>query len=1038
MAEQISPDTSISAGTSPSAGTNTVNIGQGARGIIGQTVVGATIVEQQLVITPEAIVQKELIKRSPYKALRRFDVDDADYFFGRYQLTAALQKALQTSNLLLVLGASGSGKSSVVRAKLIPEFLRASSQHHSFVLTPGADPFRSLYESLIGQGKLGPDKDYYFPPDRAKFVLEGRADLFGQIARQLMQPEAQQPEIQWLIVIDQFEELFTRCTSLEQRQRLIQSLTELAASEPQSLKIVLVMRADFLEQFSPYPQFGQRVQRQIHLVTDMPQDELELAIKGPAQKHGVIFEPGLAEQIIQDLQGQAGALPLLQYTLDRLWKYEVGLDGLADRQLNTQNYRQLGQVRGALEQHVNQIYADLDAAGQQAAKSIFLNLVKLVPTDGGVKPVSQSRARSALQGAAVPETLDRLIQENLLVSSSQNLDQVGPHSLNGQPKLQSDQAATIELAHEILLSSWKKLEEWIQEAQEVLLVRSRLVEDMGRWQERQQAAEELLKGSVLAKIVEMQQEHLFDLQAVPLTAAEQAYIAASQQFQKRELNRARRVAIGASVGVGLLAVAMIFSALQMRRAEIEQIQTSIALSKASLASGQELEAQIEILRAGRILQKSFWQALTPQDPLGQAILRQAEAPGQERNRWQAEEDFTGGGRSGQVRFSPDGQQLIILGGEDNLHLWSVAGQSLAQVALEPGTVTFSPDGQQFLLTNTGYELHLWTRTGQRIAQLKQDHSMRDPLAFSPDGQRIASANSEGRVYLWDKTGQRLAAFQGHQTPVTAVAISPDLQRLATAADDGTVRLWDTAGKQLAVIKARGNLLFSPNGKWLAASGGHDGVASIWDVATGQQIALFKGHKGLIWEMQFSPDSLILATLGADGTARLWKSEGRFGYSDNQWVIFTGHREISRMAFSPDGKQMATSGSDGDVRLWDTDPSKQSVNFESGDLNWNPTGSLIALFRGHRGRVNLAFRPDGRQLATLGEDGSLRLWDTTVQPAADPESSAEGGAEPGAENAENRLNSPGKLDRLLARNCDWVRDYLTNSPKVAERDRQLCQ
>jgi excinuclease UvrABC ATPase subunit len=137
-----------------------VNIGQNARGIIGQTVIGATIVEQQLVITPEAITQKELVKRSPYKALRRFDVDDADYFFGRYQLTAALQKALQTNNLLLLLGASGSGKSSVVRARLVPEFLSTSSHHHNFILTPGEDPFRSLYESLTGQGKIGPDKDY--------------------------------------------------------------------------------------------------------------------------------------------------------------------------------------------------------------------------------------------------------------------------------------------------------------------------------------------------------------------------------------------------------------------------------------------------------------------------------------------------------------------------------------------------------------------------------------------------------------------------------------------------------------------------------------------------------------------------------------------------------------------------------------------------------------------------------------------------------------------------------------------------------------
>jgi hypothetical protein len=757
-----------------------VNIGQNARGIIGQTVIGATIVEQQLVITPEAITQKELVKRSPYKALRRFDVDDADYFFGRYQLTAALQKALQTNNLLLLLGASGSGKSSVVRARLVPEFLSTSSHHHNFILTPGEDPFRSLYESLTGQGKIGPDKDYYIQPDKAKFVLEGKPDVFGQMLRHLKQPEAE-----WLIVIDQFEELFTRCLDLVQRKHFIQSLTEVAAAEPQSLKLVLVMRADFLEQFSPYPRFGQWVQRQIHLVTDMPKDELELAIKGPAQKHGVVFEPGLTEQIIQDVQGQAGSLPLMQYTLDRLWKYEVGLDGLADRQLNTKNYRDLGQVRGALEQHVNQIYADLDTAGQQAAKRIFLSLVKLVKTDSGVKPVSQSRARSELQGTAVPETIDRLINENLLVSNSPIL-QAGLQPPDGQTALPSNQAATqaasqsttIELAHEILLSSWKNLEEWIREAKEVLLIRSRLVEDMGRWNERKQT-EELLKGSVLEKIGEMDQEHLFELQSVPLTAAEKAYLAASQQFQKRELNRAKRVAVGACVGTGLLTVAMIISALQMRRVEIEQIQTSVALSKASLAVGQELESQIEILRAGKTVQQSFWQRLIPEPQLRRSILLQAEHSGQERNRWRVQpENFTGMG-PGLLQFSPDGQQLLTFDRlEKKLLLWDTAGQQLAQPGVYQGDLTFSPNGKQFVFADTGSQLHLQAITGQHLAELKDEPGLRRRILFSPDGKRLASVKFSGKLRLWDDTGKPLFPnHKGLQEGIGAVAFSPDAKKL---------------------------------------------------------------------------------------------------------------------------------------------------------------------------------------------------------------------------------------------------------------------
>lgn len=190
---------------------NQVNIGQGAKGIIGQTVIGATIVEQQLLITPEAIELNPFQARSPYKALKRFDVDDSAYFFGRYQLTRELQATLETSNLILVLGASGSGKSSVVRAKLIPEFLGTSSNRHDFVFTPKDDPFHSLYESLIGRDKIGPDKNYYFTESKAQLVLEGKpkgkSDVLAQVVRQLKDKDSE-----WLIFIDQFEELFTWLT----------------------------------------------------------------------------------------------------------------------------------------------------------------------------------------------------------------------------------------------------------------------------------------------------------------------------------------------------------------------------------------------------------------------------------------------------------------------------------------------------------------------------------------------------------------------------------------------------------------------------------------------------------------------------------------------------------------------------------------------------------------------------------------------------------------------------------------------------------
>jgi WD40 repeat protein len=998
-----------------------INIGQYAKGVIGQYISGNTIIqEQKLLITPEAIELNPFQARSPYKALKRFDVDDREYFFGRYQFVLELQAAIQDSNLILVLGASGSGKSSVVRARLIPEFLGTSSNRHDFILTPKEDPFQSLYESLLGRDKVGQDKDYCFSESKVQFVLEGKSngkpDVFTQAVRQLKDKESE-----WLIFIDQFEELFTRCTSLEQRKNFIKSIAQIAEAEDRSVKIVLAMRADFVEQFSPYPQFGQIVQRQIHLVTDMPEDELELAIKGPAAKHGVRFEPGLAKEIIQDVQGQAGALPLMQYTLDQLWKYEVKIDGLTDHVLNTKNYRDLGKVRGSLEKHVNEIYEELGVAGQQTAKRIFLSLVKLITTDGVVKPVSQSISRSALQGEAIQETIDRLINENLLVSNSKGLSQ---STLQMQTGKSLSQQATIEISHEILLSSWKILDSWIKEAKEILLIKSRLVEDMGRWNNRKQANEELLKGSVLEKVLELKKENLFELQSVPLSAEEAKYIDASQRYKRRELKRSRRVALGALIGFVLMAGVAIFSAIQARQAEIGQIQASVALSTAKLANNQGLEADIESIRAGKILEQSIFQKIFPDSQLRMSVLGQLQQTvntERERNRLEiyqgriasvavspngkqiATIGYDGIGRLwdaygrqltkiksdqgiiNSIVFSPDGNKLATSGDNGNINLWSASGNQLAEIKDYQGqveSVVFSPNGRQLAITRvmpslSGIQMFnsnviLWDTSGNRLAELEGLQDNVSDVVFSPDGKQIATVGSEDTASLWDTSGKKLAEFKGHQRLVTSVSFSPNGKQLATSGHDDTIRLWEISGKQLRKITAHQGrirrVIFSPDGKQLATmsilSNSHENMVSLWNTS-GEQLNSIKVQER-VRSIVFSPDGKQLATSGDDGIARLWNG------ADNHLVELKVHQgRLDIAVFSPDGRQLVTNGDDGTVRLWDT--------FDNN----------LAEFKGSKGNLpRPLFSPDGKQLVTIGEDDKVRLWETSGKQVAELKSSPE--------------------------------------------------
>ena len=223
----------------------------------------------------------------------------------------------------MILGASGSGKSSVVRAGLIPELKKSleSQKFYDFIFTPNIDPFESLYRCLLNE-----EKDYRFSKLKAEIALQAEAGTLSQVISTLKMPEEK-----WLIFVDQFEEIFTICSDTDRQRNFIEGLVQVANSNDSSIRIVLAMRADFLEKFGSYPALGAIAnQNNIHLVTGMYPDELRQAIEQPAAKHGVVFEEGLVEQIIKEVEGQSGCLPLLQYTLNLLWESEcktVGADG---------------------------------------------------------------------------------------------------------------------------------------------------------------------------------------------------------------------------------------------------------------------------------------------------------------------------------------------------------------------------------------------------------------------------------------------------------------------------------------------------------------------------------------------------------------------------------------------------------------------------------------------------------------------------------------------------------------------------------------
>lgn len=494
------------------------------------------------------------------------------------------------------MGASGSGKSSLIRAGLIPERKQSlkSQTFYNFIFTPDRDPFDSLYRCLLTE-----EKDYSFSRSEAEIALEGKADTLTKVISNL-----QKNNEHWLIFVDQFEELFTICDDPEKRKNFIAGLVQVTQSGNSFVKIVLAMRADFLEQLSSYPDLGVIInQNNIHLVTDMHSDELRLAIEQPAARHGVVFEQGLVEQIIQEVEGQKGYLPLLQYTLNLLWQSECrtlnsyGRSKIEDRTLNKTTYAALEGVRGALQKHGNEIYRNLNQEEQRITKQIFVKLVNIVDTDSGSRTVSRRAYRDEFMGESVEKTLNRFIDENLLVSS---YEYFSPELT--LPNSQQKRLATVEIAHEILLSSWDTFKRWIEEEKEAIILKNWLADETKRWQkirsqDELKASEELLKGSRLEQVVEFKQKDAFQ-NVGGLRPEENEFIEASvaeseRLEQEKEARRRRDLRTAWGIAGGSLLAVIISTGLWLEA----QSQRQEAVEQARIAQVQEQQAVEQALIA---------------------------------------------------------------------------------------------------------------------------------------------------------------------------------------------------------------------------------------------------------------------------------------------------------------------------------------------------------------------------------------------------------------------------------------------------------
>jgi WD40 repeat protein/DNA-binding SARP family transcriptional activator/energy-coupling factor transporter ATP-binding protein EcfA2 len=938
---------------------------------------------------------EDAIPICPFKGLASYDVSDADYFSGRERLVAEIVARLAGATLLGVVGPSGSGKSSVVRAGLLPALasgvLPGSEHWRPVVLRPGEHPMGAL------RRELGTE--------------DGTDDPIAAALARLG------PEARLLLAVDQFEETFAACHDERERAAFIDVLVDAAQQPAGRVVVVLALRADYYGACAAHPRLSRLLGASQVVVAPMQPDELAQAIEAPTHKAGLVIEPELVARLVSDVSGQAGGLPLLSTALLELWQHRQG------RRMTLAAYERTGGVRGAVARLAERAYGTLSPDEQRAARRILLRLAGSGERDTVVRrrvPLDELEVDRDEQAARVLEALTT-------------------------GRLVTVDEGTAEVAHEALLREWPRLRGWLEEDAEGRRLHRHITLAARDWDSAGRDPGELYRGARLAAALDWAATH-----EAELNTTERAFLDASRSASERSQRRLRAGLAGVASLLVLAVIAGLVAVNERGNARDEALAAAAQRLGAQALVEDDLDRSLLLARQGMAMDDS----LQTRGNLLAALLKSPAAIGvlrgdgdrlisldvspdertlafidhdgtlsfvDTRTRRPAGRPTTISGHAGVIidaavrldhlQFSPDGSRLAVGGGEPVV-LDARTHRELFPLRIRPErfiySLRFSNDGRTLLAavavppdfrpTIQRFD----ARSGRPLGPERQISDAGDvTLIATRSGRGLVTTVGEGPTIIRD--APTLRPLRRVPSGAEQVTLSPDDRTMLAGGGDGSVRFLDlvTGNVRRASGRHEGRLVeavFSADGG-TAISAGADGRLIVWDVRRSAAVETLSGHAGQVTGMAISRDGSTLYTAALDGRVLIWDLSGarRLG---RPFKVGRDSEEHPRYALSPDGRVLAIGQLNGTVALFDARTLRALSKFPVvpkgpvRGMGYVPGGRLLvvggdegflALVDPHRGKIvkrlpghrDTVFTPsisaDGRLMATASGFDTVRLY-----------------------------------------------------------------